>query len=147
MFSVVKSCQNVFQSGWSFCIVTYNEWISLVTRWYRIHLPMQEIWAGSRSWGDPLEKETATHSSILAWEIPWTEEPGRLQSMGSRRIGHNDWTTTHNWFSDLSSHSFDIVFCRAEVFNFNEAQLINYFFYGSYLDDESKKNIIISKII
>ena len=41
---------------------------------------------------DPLEKEMATHSSILAWEIPWTEEPGRLQSMGSQRVGH-DWAT------------------------------------------------------
>ena len=40
-------------------------------------------------WDDPLEKEMATHSSILAWEIPWTEEPGRLQSMRSHRIGHN----------------------------------------------------------
>ena len=38
---------------------------------------------------DPLEKEMATHSSILAWRIPWTEEPGRLQSMGSQRVGHN----------------------------------------------------------
>ena len=38
---------------------------------------------------DPLEKEMATHSNILAWEIPWTEEPGELQSMGSQRIGHN----------------------------------------------------------
>ena len=38
---------------------------------------------------DPLEKEMATHSSILAWEIPWTEVPGRLQSMGSQRVGHN----------------------------------------------------------
>ena len=38
---------------------------------------------------DPLEKEMATHSSILAWEIPWAEKPGRLQSMGSQRIGHN----------------------------------------------------------
>ena len=37
-----------------------------------------------------LEKEVATHSSILAWEIPWTEEPGRLQSMGSQRVGHSD---------------------------------------------------------
>ena len=41
---------------------------------------------------DPLEKEMATHSSILAWKIPWTEEPGRLQSMGSQRVGH-DWAT------------------------------------------------------
>ena len=38
---------------------------------------------------DPLEKETATHSSTLAWRIPWTEEPGRLQSMGSQRVGHD----------------------------------------------------------
>ena len=38
---------------------------------------------------DPLEKEMATHSSILAWEIPWTEEPSGLQSMGSQRIGHD----------------------------------------------------------
>ena len=38
---------------------------------------------------DPLEKEMATHSSTLAWKIPWTEEPGRLQSIGSQRVGHN----------------------------------------------------------
>ena len=42
---------------------------------------------------DPLEKEMAIHSSILAWEIPWTEEPGRLQSMGSQRVGHERLTT------------------------------------------------------
>ena len=40
-------------------------------------------------WEDPLEKERATHSSTLAWRIPWTEEPGRLQPMGSQRVGHN----------------------------------------------------------
>ena len=40
-------------------------------------------------WEDPLEKEMATHSSILAWRIPWTEEPCRLQSMGSQRMGHD----------------------------------------------------------
>ena len=40
-------------------------------------------------WEDLLEKETAPHSSILAWKIPWTEEPGRLQSMGSQRVGHD----------------------------------------------------------
>ena len=43
---------------------------------------MQEMWDRSLSWEDSLKKEVATHSSILAWEIPWTEEPGRLQSMG-----------------------------------------------------------------
>ena len=47
---------------------------------------MREIWVLSLGWKDPLEKEMATHSSILAWGIPWTEEPGRLQSMVSQRV-------------------------------------------------------------
>ena len=50
---------------------------------------MQETWVRSVDWEDPLEKGMATHSSILAWRIPWTEEPGGLQSMGSQRAGHN----------------------------------------------------------
>ena len=50
---------------------------------------MQEMWAQSLDQEDPLEKEMATHSSILAWNIPWTEEPGRLQSMGLQRVGHD----------------------------------------------------------
>ena len=48
--------------------------------------------AGDMGQKDSLEKEMATHSSILAWEIPWKEEPGRLQSMGSSRVGHNSAT-------------------------------------------------------
>ena len=50
---------------------------------------MQETQVLSLGWEDPLEKGVATHSSILAWRVPWTEEPGRLQSMGSQRVGHN----------------------------------------------------------
>ena len=50
---------------------------------------MQETWVWSLDWEDPLEKEMATYSSILAWEIPWTGEPGGLQSMGSQRRGHD----------------------------------------------------------
>ena len=46
---------------------------------------MREVWVLSLGWEDPLEEETVTHSSFLAWEIPWTEEPGRLQSMGSQK--------------------------------------------------------------
>ena len=49
---------------------------------------MQETWVRSLGQEDPLEKEMATHSSTLAWKIPWTEEPGMLQSMGSQRVGH-----------------------------------------------------------
>ena len=55
---------------------------------------MQEMWVQSLGPEDPLEKEMATHSSILAWEIPWTEEPGGLQSM-LQRIGH-DLATRQN---------------------------------------------------
>ena len=50
---------------------------------------MQEARVQSLGREDPLEKGMATHSSILAWKIPWTEEPGRLQSMGSQSVGHN----------------------------------------------------------
>ena len=49
----------------------------------------QEPQVQSLGWDDPLEKEMAIHSSILAQRIPWTEEPGRLQSMGAQRVGHN----------------------------------------------------------
>ena len=48
-----------------------------------------ETWVLSLGWEDPLEGSMATHSSILAWRIPWTEEPGRLQSIGSQRVRHN----------------------------------------------------------
>ena len=58
------------------------------------HLPaVQENWVRSLGWEDPLEKERAIHSSTIAWKIPWTEEPGGLQSMGSQRVGH-DWATS-----------------------------------------------------
>ena len=50
---------------------------------------MQQTQVQSQGWEDLLEKEMATHSSILAWKIPWTEEPGRLQSMGSQRVGQD----------------------------------------------------------
>ena len=58
---------------------------SQVAQWWRICLPMQEMRVLSLHWEDPLEKETATHSGTLAWEIPWTKEPSRLQSMGLQK--------------------------------------------------------------
>ena len=64
-------------------------WASFVAQRIK-HLPaMQETQVQSLSWEDPLEKEMATHSSIPAWRIPWTEEPGGLQSTGLQRVGHN----------------------------------------------------------
>jgi len=50
---------------------------------------MQETWVGCLGREDPLEEGMATHSSVLAWKIPWREEPGGLQSMRSQRLGHN----------------------------------------------------------
>ena len=58
-------------------------------------LAMRETWVQSLGWEDPLEKEMTALSSILAWRIPWTEEPGRLQSMGLQRVGR-DWVTKHS---------------------------------------------------
>ena len=58
-------------------------------------LAIQETWVPSLAWEDPLEKETAIHSSILAWRIPQTEEPGGLQSMGSQESGTIECTCAH----------------------------------------------------
>ena len=67
-------------------------WVSLVAQLVKNLPAMQETLVWFLGWEDPLEKETATYSSILACRIPWTEEPGRLQSMGSQRVRH-DWAT------------------------------------------------------
>ena len=61
----------------------------LVAQTVKDLLAMWETWFQSLGREDPLEKEMAIHSSILAWEIPWTEKPGGLQSMGSQRVGHD----------------------------------------------------------
>ena len=62
---------------------------SLVAQRVKLLPAMQETWVPSLGQEDPLEKEMATHSSTLACKIPWTEEPGGLQSMGLRRVGHD----------------------------------------------------------
>ena len=62
---------------------------SLVAQMVKCLPAMQETRVRSLGWEDPLEKEMATHSSTLVWKIPWTEEPGRPQSMGSQRVGHD----------------------------------------------------------
>ena len=67
----------------------YNSVAFLVAQMVRYPPAMQEIQVQSLGWENPLEKDIATHSSILAWRIPWTEEPGGLQSIGSQRVGHD----------------------------------------------------------
>ena len=69
---------------------------------------MWETWVWSLGWEDPLEEGMATHSSILAWRIPWTEEPGGLQFMGSWRAGHN-WANKHAHFELIFVE--DMRFC------------------------------------
>ena len=64
-------------------------WVSLVAQMVKNVPAMQETWVQSLSWEEPLEKGMATLSKILAWRIPWTEEPGVLPSMGLQRVGHN----------------------------------------------------------
>ena len=73
------------------------------------HLPaMRETWVQPLGREDPLEKEMVTHSSILAWRIPWSEEPGRLQSMGPQRVGHDRATSLLTSVHDYwKTHSFD----------------------------------------
>ena len=62
---------------------------SLVAQMVKRLPTMKEFQVQSLGWDDPLEKEMAIHSSTIVWNIPWTGEPGRLQSMGSQRVGHN----------------------------------------------------------
>ena len=79
--------------------------ISLVPQMVKNLPAVWETQVWSLSWEESLEKEMATHSSILAWRIPWTEEPGGLQSVGSQKVGHN-WAT--NTFTFLV-----LIFCIA----------------------------------
>ena len=69
-----------------------QNWASLTSQWVKTSPAMQEmeeIRVGSLGWEDPLEEEMATHSSILAWRIPWTEEPGGVLFMGSQTAGQD----------------------------------------------------------
>ena len=75
---------------------------------------MQEMRVQSLGWEDLLEKEMTVHSSILAWEIPWTEEPGGLQSTGLQRVGQ-DLATKQQYTMDLSQSSY---FIWTQIFQF-----------------------------
>ena len=98
-FSWPTACGISLDQGWTPCLLNWQvDWASLVAQRLK-HLPgMQESRVRSLGQEDPLEKEIATHSSTLAWRIPWREEPGRLQSMGSQRVGH-DWATSLHFTS------------------------------------------------
>ena len=67
----------------------YSSQLALVVKNLRANARDIEIWLRALGWKDPLEEGMATHSTILAWQIPWIEEPGRIQSMGSQKVKHD----------------------------------------------------------
>ena len=77
---------------------------------------VQETRVWSLGWEDPLEKEMATHSSILAWKISWTKEPGGLQSMGSQRVGHDWATNTYYSFLNVSTRKCKVTYVAGTLF-------------------------------
>ena len=86
----VLTHKDILISVYSIKFFTLNYMLySLVAQRVKRLPAVWEIWVRSLGQEDPPEKEMATHTSTLAWKIPWTEEPGRLQSMGSQRVGHN----------------------------------------------------------
>ena len=87
---ILKQLEGKFGFWWPL------SWASLVAQTARNPSAMRDTWVWSLAWEDPLEEGMATHSSILAWRIPLTEEPGRLQSMGSQKVRHV-WVTKHAW--------------------------------------------------
>ena len=96
--SIPGICPSLFLEFSQIHVHWMSIWASLVVQRVKHLLALRETWVGSLGWADPLEKAMATHSSTLAWRIPWTEKPGRLQSMGSQRVGH-DWATSLHFMS------------------------------------------------
>ena len=106
-YHVQKLAYNIFLEG-----------ASLVAQLVKNPPEMWETWVCSLDWDDPLEEGMATHSSILAWRIPWAEESGGLQSMESHRVGH-DWVTKHSTaqhlLRELTLSSYKYVFRFSSV--------------------------------
>ena len=86
-----------------------NQRASLVAQQLKCMPPMRETWVQPLGREDPLEKEMVTHSSILAWRIPWTEKPSRLQSTGSQRVGHDRATSLSLSFSFYTSYILSVL--------------------------------------
>ena len=106
-------------------------WASLVAQRLKRLPGMQETRVRSLGWEDSLEKEMATHSSIHAWRLPWTEEPGRLQSTGSQRVGH-DWASSLSLYLHSAAQSvvyseelwdFHLLFAAFLAFTYSESHL------------------------
>ena len=106
------------------CLALYS-WTSRngLPRWFsgkkkkkKIHLPIQETQVWSLGWEEPLEEKMASHSSVLAWNIPWAEEPGVLQSMGHKVLDTTELLSTQAWIVFLA----DWVFVEQTKFAFHK---------------------------
>ena len=97
-FSLLKvlciSWTHIIYSSYVLKMYSLSLWTSQVAQMVKNLPAEQETQVGFLDWEDPLEKEIATHSSILAWEISWTEVPGKLQPLGSQRVGHDSLSFT-----------------------------------------------------
>ena len=98
----VEKCIHLIPVCWYSLKVQAYEWASLVVQMVENPPAMQETQVGPLGWEDPLEEEMATHSSILAWRIPGSEEPGGLQPKGVQRVRH-DWVTKHTCYRPINS--------------------------------------------
>ena len=101
-------------------------WTSLVAQTVKCLPAMPETWVWSLGQEDPVEKEMATHSSTLDWKIPWAEEPDRLESMGSQRVGH-DWATSLSLYSLIHDQH-----CRYHIWAFS---VLVHKFWGFYISN------------
>ena len=90
-------------------------WASLVAQVVKTLPAMQETWAWSLGWEDPLEKEMATHFSVLDWKVPWIEEPNGLQSSGS-------WRVRHDWETEMHTHTTVSHACKRPPTDFQKIQ-------------------------
>ena len=107
------SLESFFAKDWLKCvlqvllIIIIDLWASLAAQLVKNLPAMQETQVWFLGWEDPLEKEMATHSSILAWGVLWTEEPGRLLSMGSHRVRHDcsNLACMHAMEKEMAPHS------------------------------------------
>ena len=106
-------------SGFGFIVEPYEA--SLVAQAVKNLSAMQETWVKSWVWEDPLEKGMATHSNFLAWRIPWTEEPGRLQSIGSQKLDNTEHTHMQNKQTNkMGEHRLDSLgkYTRTNIFHY-----------------------------
>ena len=121
-----------------------NMWFvaSLVAQVVKNLPAMQEMQVWSLNREDPLEKRMATHSSILAWRIPWTEEPSGLHSMGLQRVVHdrttNIFTLSH---SPCLRFVFSFFFLRVKVFHFDEVGVFLVFYLGNFCHSNALRKI------